>query len=246
MSKYINYQNIFKPVQLKHNFRGCLMEKEYLLILIPAAFLIAFIILTSGCATKDTGSAPAAQEKAVTDNAAATQQETVETAPSKVGNVPKETLDSLSNIECGDGICNNREYLSTTKTLECRSLLDSCSIDVDGNKVGTENYFICKKDCSADCDLDIDINICLKSDNVYEITTTDRKGNLYNYLLLYRAKVPFMKYGQKGKMTLDLSNVAPVIGQMESISIVPGMMNDDGTVTDCPNHEAVFTSVESC
>ncbi|PIN86954.1 hypothetical protein COV19_02050 [Candidatus Woesearchaeota archaeon CG10_big_fil_rev_8_21_14_0_10_44_13] len=210
---------------------------------IIAIFMLVLLLALAGCKGKEVEKQDAT---ATGTGAAPSAARSDDTSPAKVGNVPLEKMGSLSSITCGDGVCNNREYLSSTKMLECRSLLDSCAIDVDGQKIGTENYYICRKDCSAQCSLDVDIDVCLKSEGVYEITTNDNKGNLYNYLLLYRGKFPFLKYGQKGKWTLDLSSIASVIGEMQSISITPGMMNSDGTVTDCPNDEKVFTSVESC
>ncbi|MFO8015837.1 MAG: hypothetical protein R6U32_01900 [Candidatus Woesearchaeota archaeon] len=226
--------------------------KEYLLMLLPAGFLLVFLLVMSGCSQE---AADGADEDA-DENMGASRDAMPEDGAGegdtgddgKIGNVPKESLDSLSSIKCGDGICHNREYLSDSKRFECRSLLDSCSIDADGRKIGTENYYICSKDCSAECSLDVSIDVCEKSDDVYEITVDDRKGNLYNYLILYKGEnFPFMKYGGgEGSYTLDLSSVAQAVGGMESISIMPRIMNDDGTIAGCSNHEEVFESVESC
>lgn len=218
------------------------------IILNIALLMIALMIVIAGCSKADSIASDSGAS-AGSDAAGTAQQGTQEAkGPAKVGNVPKETLGSLANINCGDGICNNREYLSSTKMYECRSLLDSCSIDADGKKIGTENYFICRKDCTGQCDLDFDMSICSQGDSVYKISVVDRKGNFYSYALLYRAeRVPFVKYGgSKGDWTLDLSSVASVIGGMESIEIVPRVMNSDGTLGECTNHIKTFTSVESC
>ena len=221
------------------------MEKR---IMVIGLFLLvlAALLLTAGCKAKEPAGA------AGTETGAKTSAETAKTVSSggsgKVGNVPLETAGSFMNIKCGDGICTNREYLSDTKKFTCRSLLDSCSLDVNGKLLGTENYFICKKDCEADCDLDFDLKVCTTEENVYEITLTDSKGNLYNYLILYRAELaPFMKYGDgKGKWTLDLRAVAPAIGEMKSMEIMPRVMNKDGTISDCSNHLKTFTSITKC
>lgn len=212
-----------------------------------AVVILACVLLVAlvGCSNVTINNQ--ATSSSTSGGAAQPTASTGDSKPVKIGNVPVETIGNLASITCGDGICNNREYLSTTKMLECRSLLDSCAIDVDGQKVGTENYYICKKDCSAECDMDLDIDVCLKSEGVYDITVNDGEGNLHGYLILFRGKFPFLKYGgASGRWQLDLSNIASVIGEMQSISIVPEMRNSDGTTAECGNHEKVFTSVESC